>query len=62
MHRCPVVDALPTAPCHAVPGGPTNLRERPESEIPEAGERTVLNVGHRGASGYAPEHTIPSDG
>ena len=25
-----------------------------------AGDRLVLNVGHRGASGYAPEHTIAS--
>ena len=25
-----------------------------------AGDAPVLNIGHRGASGYAPEHTIPS--
>ena len=23
-------------------------------------DSTVLNIGHKGASGYAPEHTIPS--
>jgi len=23
-------------------------------------DSTVLNIGHRGASGYAPEHTIPA--
>jgi glycerophosphoryl diester phosphodiesterase len=28
-----------------------------EDPLPDA---PVLNIGHRGASGYAPEHTIPS--
>lgn len=27
---------------------------------PVAGQAVVVNIGHRGASGYAPEHTIPS--
>lgn len=27
---------------------------------PSKGEGLVLNIGHRGASGYAPEHTIPA--
>jgi glycerophosphoryl diester phosphodiesterase len=27
---------------------------------PVAGQAVVINIGHRGASGYAPEHTIPA--
>ena len=28
--------------------------------VPAAGQAVVVNIGHRGASGYAPEHTIAS--
>lgn len=35
--------------------------EKPDkSDKTPKGEELVLNIGHRGASGYAPEHTIPS--
>lgn len=33
--------------------GPAEAKKQPADDL-------VLNVGHRGASGYAPEHTIPS--
>lgn len=56
LARC----GLAAAALAAAAASPAVAGERPESETPEAGERTVLNVGHRGASGYAPEHTIPS--
>ena len=29
-------------------------------KAPKTDDSTVLNIGHRGASGYAPEHTIPA--
>ncbi len=34
--------------------GPASAAKKPAEDAP------VLNVGHRGASGYAPEHTIPA--
>ena len=34
--------------------GPASAAQNPPEEEP------VLNIGHRGASGYAPEHTIPA--
>ena len=40
--------ALTATPAEAAPG------QRASTDAP------VLNIGHRGASGYAPEHTIPS--
>lgn len=30
------------------------------AQPPQKDAETVLNIGHRGASGYAPEHTLPS--
>ncbi len=36
-----------------VAAGPASAKNAPE-------DAPVLNIGHRGASGYAPEHTIPS--
>ncbi len=38
----------------AVPAGSASAKEKPPEDA------RVLNVGHRGASGYAPEHTIPA--
>ena len=37
-----------------VAAGPASAAENPPEDAP------VLNIGHRGASGYAPEHTIPA--
>ena len=34
--------------------GPASAAKKPAEDAP------VLNIGHRGASGYAPEHTIPA--
>jgi glycerophosphoryl diester phosphodiesterase len=34
--------------------GPASAAKKPPKDAP------VLNIGHRGASGYAPEHTIPA--
>ncbi len=34
--------------------GPASATKKPAEDAP------VLNIGHRGASGYAPEHTIPA--
>ena len=34
--------------------GPASAAKKPPEDAP------VLNIGHRGASGYAPEHTIPA--
>ncbi len=33
---------------------------KPPKPKPPKGGDLVLNIGHRGASGYAPEHTIPA--
>ncbi len=35
-------------------------KKPPKPPKPPKGEGLVLNIGHRGASGYAPEHTIPA--
>ena len=37
-----------------VVAGPASAAKKPPEDAP------VLNIGHRGASGYAPEHTIPA--
>ncbi|MGI8858685.1 MAG: glycerophosphodiester phosphodiesterase family protein, partial [Rubrobacteraceae bacterium] len=37
-----------------VAAGPASAAKNPPEDVP------VLNIGHRGASGYAPEHTIPA--
>jgi glycerophosphoryl diester phosphodiesterase len=37
-----------------VAAGPASAAKKPPEDAP------VLNIGHRGASGYAPEHTIPA--
>ena len=37
-----------------VAAGPASAAKKPSEDAP------VLNIGHRGASGYAPEHTIPA--
>ncbi|MGI8648892.1 MAG: glycerophosphodiester phosphodiesterase [Rubrobacter sp.] len=42
------------APAEARSGKPVKADKLPK------GNELVLNVGHRGASGYAPEHTIPA--
>lgn len=34
--------------------------KKPKPPKPPKSEGLVLNIGHRGASGYAPEHTIPA--
>jgi glycerophosphoryl diester phosphodiesterase len=37
--------------------GPVQAQATTEDPLPDA---PVLNIGHRGASGYAPEHTFAS--
>ncbi len=59
MHRSKVTMVLTFAllTLVALVGVPT------AGAVPDKGtttDSTVLNIGHRGASGYAPEHTIPS--
>ena len=40
-----------------LPGPSASAQEVAENPLPDA---PVLNIGHRGASGYAPEHTFPA--
>ncbi len=42
------------------PSADAKPKKPPKSPKPPNGEGLVLNIGHRGASGYAPEHTIPA--
>ena len=50
----PVLTTLALAAALAVSAAAAGANEPPKGDAP------VLNVGHRGASGYAPEHTIPA--
>ena len=60
MHRSKVTMVLSLAMLMLVVllGAPT-AGAAPD-KAPKTDDSTVLNIGHRGASGYAPEHTIPA--